>query len=296
MDFRKALVALLILAACAKSESSLPPDVIAKVGARNLTLEEFKRYLERNAGTDLAQLVPEAASALLDQFLQEVLLSEFATKRGIEVSADAVAEAVREEPGSKAAEKRDQLRRDALLTGMAGEIEPPAPEAVRSYYEQYIRDFRFDERARVRQILVQDEATAAAVTAKLRRGAPFAQLSADYSRAPNAASGGEIGWITRSELPKVFEHAIFSVTPPAVTDFIRTDTGFYIFQVEAREPARTLAFEEAEPMVRQRLMDDASRKQMSNLLIAARENVEVTVLPRRLPFAYSGNFPASASE
>ncbi len=296
MPVRRFLLAVLLVAACAKSESALPPDVIAQVGSRHITLEEFKRYLDRNAGTELAQLVPEAASALLDQLVQEVLLSEFATKRGIEVSADQVAEAVRGEPGSTAAEKRDQLRRDALLAELAGDAPPPSPETVRAYYDQYIREFRFDERARVRQILVADEATATEVAAKLHRGVPFAQLSARYSRAPNASAGGEIGWITRNELPKVFEEAIFSVTPPHVTDVIRTDTGFYIFQVTAREPARTLTFEEAEPLVRQRLGDDAARKQLSNILIAARQNVEVTILPRRLPFAYSGNFPPSTAE
>ncbi|HEU5162906.1 MAG TPA: peptidyl-prolyl cis-trans isomerase [Thermoanaerobaculia bacterium] len=296
MSLRPLALALLLLAACSKNESALPPDVVAQVGTRNITMEDFKRYLERNAGTELAQLVPEAASALLDQHVQEVLLSEFATKRGVEVSADEVAAAVREQPGSTAAEKRDQLRRDALLTELAGELTPPSPDVVRAYYHQYIREFRFDERVRVRQILVQDEEKAAEVVKKLRAGTDFSALSTEYSRAPNAPAGGEIGWITRSELPKVFESAIFSVEPPHVTDVIRTDTGFYIFQVTAREPARTLSFEEAEPLVRQRLTEDASRKQLSNLLIAARQSVQVTILPRRLPFAYSGNFPSSETE
>ncbi|HEY0593210.1 MAG TPA: peptidyl-prolyl cis-trans isomerase [Thermoanaerobaculia bacterium] len=296
MRSRLLLLSILLLAACGKKEPALPPDVIAQVGSRTITLDEFKRYLDRNAGTELAQLVPEAASALLDQLVQEVLLSEYATRRAIEVSADQVAEAVREEPGSTAAEKRDQLRRDALIAEISANIPPPSPEAVRAYYEQYIREFRFDERARVRQILVDSEATAREVQAKLRAGTRFEELSAKYSRAPNAQAGGEIGWITRNELPRVFEEAIFSVTPPHITDVIRTDTGFYIFQVAAREPARTLTFAEAEPAVRQQLVEDAARKQLSNLLITARQSVEVTILSRRLPFDYSGNFPSSKPE
>lgn len=296
MPVRPVLLTFLLLAACARSESKLPPDVVAQVGSRSLTLDDFKRYLDRNAGTELAQLVPEAASALLDQLVQEVLLSEYATRRGIEVSAEQVATAVREEPGSTAAEKRDQLRRDALLAEFAQETPAPSPEAVRAHYEQHVQEFRYDERARVRQILVEDEKTAGEAAAKLRRGVPFVQVSAEYSNAPNAATGGEIGWITRNELPRIFEEAIFSATPPHITGIIRTDTGFYIFQVAAREPARTLSFAEAEPLVRQRLREEGDRKQLSNLLITARQNVEVTILPRRLPFEYSGNFPASSAE
>lgn len=289
------LLFVIALTACGR-EPALPPEVVARVGSRNVTLADFKRYLERNTGTDLAQLVPEAASALLDQHLQEVLLSEYAASRGIEITAEEVAGEVRRQPGSTVTEKRDQLRRDALLSEIVAEMAPPTPEQVRAHYQQFIRDFRFEERVRLSQILVSDEALASRIVRELSQGASFAELSARHSAAPNAAGGGEIGWITRPELPPVFEEEIFALSPGTWTSPIRTDTGFYIFYISDRKPAGTLEFEAAEPMIRQRIAEEAARKRLSNTLVAARQKVDVSVLPRRLPFDYSGSLPASSAE
>ena len=289
------LLLALAVTSCTR-QPALPPEVIARVGSRHVTLGDFKRYLERNTGTDLAQLVPEAASALLDQHLQEILLSEYAAAEGIEIGAEEVAGEVRRQPGATANEKRDQLRRDALLSRLAADIPPPTPDQVRNHYQQFIRDFRFEERVRLSQILVADEELANQIVRELREGADFGELSAKHSAAPNAATGGEIGWITRAELPPVFEEEIFALSPGEWTRPVRTDTGFYLFYVSDRKPAGTLEFEAAEPMIRQRLAEDAARKQLSNLLIAARQKVEVHVLPRRLPFDYSGTLPASSPE
>ena len=93
------LVSLTLLAACER-KAAIPPDVIVRVNERMLTLADFKRYLDRNAGTELAQLTPEVASALLDQFVEEIILSEYAASHGVEVPTEKIAEAVRTEAGA----------------------------------------------------------------------------------------------------------------------------------------------------------------------------------------------------
>ena len=74
--------AILAVAACHR-KPSVPPDVIARVGERMVTLADFNRYLDRNTGTDLAQMGPEVASAITDQYLEEVILSEYAAAHGV---------------------------------------------------------------------------------------------------------------------------------------------------------------------------------------------------------------------
>ena len=58
------------------------------VVSNSLERSDFKRYLDRNAGTDLAQLTPEVASAMLDQFIEEIIVSEHAASHGVEVPAE----------------------------------------------------------------------------------------------------------------------------------------------------------------------------------------------------------------
>jgi hypothetical protein len=74
------LLTCVVLSGC-KRKPATPPDVISRVNERMLTLADFKRYLDRNAGTDLAQLTPEVASAMLDQYVEEIIVSEYAASK-----------------------------------------------------------------------------------------------------------------------------------------------------------------------------------------------------------------------
>src|SRR5207237_8382473 len=108
-----------------------PADGIVRMGDRMLTLADCKRYLERNAGTDLAQMAPEVAGAMLDQYVEEVVLAEYAATHGVEVPADAIAAAVRSDAGATVIEKRDEMRRQRLIANLAGEVADPSEIQIR---------------------------------------------------------------------------------------------------------------------------------------------------------------------
>ncbi|MGA7615360.1 MAG: peptidylprolyl isomerase [Thermoanaerobaculia bacterium] len=291
-----AIFAVILVASCSRGKRRVSPDVISLVGDRPITLSDFKRYLDRNAGTALAEIAPEAASALLDQYVEEELLSEYAALHGIDVSAEQVAQAVRNDPGSTVMEKRDEMRRRKLIDQIAGETSLPSEQDIETFYTQHPDDFRYDERVRVRQILVHDETVANKIEADLRRGASFEDLSARYSAAPNAKNGGDIGWVSRGQLPRTFEDEIFDLPPGNVSRIIRTDDSYHIFRVDEHEKPGSLSFNEAEPLIRSRMqnqsLDDAVMKKVTE----ARKEIPVAILTDRLPFRYSGAFPSEGKE
>ncbi len=289
------LVGPALLIAC-KRKPAIPPDVIARVNERMITLSDFKRYLDRNAGTDLAQLTPEVASAMLDQFTEEVVLSEYAAAHGVEVPAEKIAAAVRSEAGATVIEKRDDMRREKLLANIAAEAQEPSNADIQTYYEQHQSDFRSGEEVRVRQILVHDEALANDIVKQLRGGASFDELSSQHSSAPNAKRGGEIGFVSRGELPKMFEDEIFKLKPGQVSDAIQTDSSFHIFRVDDRRAPGTLDAESAAPLIRVRMKEDALRERVAQLVATSRQQMQIDVLTRRLPFRYSGTLPKTTDE
>lgn len=275
---------------------SLPPDVIARVGERMVTLGDFKKYLERNSGTDLAQLGGEVASALLDQYIEEIILSEYAAAHGVEIPAEKIASAVRSDAGATVIEKRDDMRRQRLISDLSAEAPVPAEADVRLYYEGHLAEFRSGEQVHVRQILVHDEALAAEIEDKLKHGAAFEQLSRDHSLAPNAKKGGEIGFVSRGELPKMFEDEIFALKPGTVSNVIRTDSSFHIFRVDQRKPAGVLDVAAATPAIRERLKEDEVRQRIAELVGKARTDMQIAVLTKRLPFKYTGTLSKSENE
>ena len=289
------LVSYAVLTACQR-KPGISPDVIARVHERMVTLSDFKRYLDRNAGTDLSQLTPEVASAMLDQFVEEIIVSEYASTHGVEVPADQIAAAVRNEAGVTVIEKRDEMRRERLITKLAGETPDVSESEIQSFYQQHQGDFRSPEEVRVRQILVNDEDLAKQIREELKNGASFADLSAKYSRAANAKRGGEIGLVSRGDLPKMFEEEIFRLGAGQVSDVIRTDSTFHIFQVDERRPPGTLDLAAATPLIQTRLREDAIRERLASIVADSRKGGNLAILTRRLPFRYSGTLPRAEDE
>jgi peptidyl-prolyl cis-trans isomerase C len=294
---RSALIVLTLLAALAcNRKPSTPPDVILRVNERMVTIGDFKRYLERNTGTELAQMAPEVSSAMLDQYAEETILAEYAAAHGIEIAADKIAEAVRSDPGSTVIEKRDSMRRQKLVSNAMAAAGEPTEQAIRDFYVANQKQFQAGEQVHVRQILVHDEALAKKIVEQLRGGADFATMSAEHSLAANAKRGGDIGFVSRGELPRMFEDVVFALQPGQVSDVITTDQSFHVFQVDARRPPGQLDLLAATPVIRSRLREEALRQEIARTLAKARKEMQIAVLTKRLPFRYTGALPKSENE
>ena len=81
-----------------------------------------------------------------------------------------------------------------------------------------------DEIYRNAQRLVED----------IRGGAPFAALARQFSRAPTAATGGDIGWMRPSQLAEELEPALQALQPGETSEPVRAGGGYYILQLRQR--------------------------------------------------------------
>ncbi|MCA3061398.1 MAG: peptidylprolyl isomerase, partial [Rhodocyclaceae bacterium] len=90
-------------------------------------------------------------------------------------------------------------------------------------------------------VLVPEQATTQQIEARrkramqalseLRRGAEFAQISAQFSDAPDALQGGSLGWRAANRLPAIFVEAINTLTPGETSDILRSPNGFHIVKL-----------------------------------------------------------------
>lgn len=67
----------------------------------------------------------------------------------------------------------------------------------------------------------------------LKHGTPFYQVAAKYSNAPNALTGGNLGWRSSVALPPMILSHITNLAPGGYTTPIRLPVGFFIFQLIA---------------------------------------------------------------
>ncbi len=105
-------------------------------------------------------------------------------------------------------------------------------------------------------VTVPEQATPDVVRARERRaeealaevkgGKDFAQVAAAYSNAPDASSGGDLGWRTRARLPSVFADIVRTLKPGQVSAVLRSAGGFHIVKlVEQRSRNQPTVVEQA---------------------------------------------------
>jgi peptidyl-prolyl cis-trans isomerase SurA len=69
------------------------------------------------------------------------------------------------------------------------------------------------------------------LVSRIRDGADFAELAAQYSEGPSGKKGGSLGWVGRGEMVSAFEEAAFSLSPGEVTGPVETQYGIHVIQV-----------------------------------------------------------------
>jgi peptidyl-prolyl cis-trans isomerase D len=126
---------------------------------------------------------------------------------------------------------------------------------LRRVYESNLDQFRVPERAQARHILLMTDekkkndaevkAKAEGVLKQLRGGADFAELAKKVSEDTGSGSkGGDLGWVTRGQMVKPFEDAVFAQPVGVIGDLVKTQYGYHIVQVTTRENAHVRSFEE----------------------------------------------------
>lgn len=72
---------------------------------------------------------------------------------------------------------------------------------------------------------------------QIEGGADFGRLAASFSDAPEAMSGGALGWRAADRLPELFVQAIQRLRPGQVGPLIRSPNGFHVLKVLDRRDA-----------------------------------------------------------
>lgn len=74
--------------------------------------------------------------------------------------------------------------------------------------------------------LVRQEADK--IVQQLTKGASFSQVAKEFSQAPGAAMGGDLGWLRAEQMEPVISNAVIGMKPGQISPPLRTDKGYHI--------------------------------------------------------------------
>jgi peptidyl-prolyl cis-trans isomerase SurA len=86
------------------------------------------------------------------------------------------------------------------------------------------------------------------ILGQLRSGANFNAIARQFSQAPSASNGGDIGYVTEDDLPDTVAAAVTKTVPGSISDPVRGPGGYYIVGVrEKRLPSGSKAVQAPPP-------------------------------------------------
>ncbi|MGS0743075.1 peptidylprolyl isomerase [Glaciimonas sp. GG7] len=95
---------------------------------------------------------------------------------------------------------------------------------------------RVPENATVAQMNERKKRAEAAMQ-QLKSGGNFGKVAATFSDAPDALTGGELGWRPQNRLPQLFLDAVISLKPGQVSTLLESANGFHIIKLNDRRAA-----------------------------------------------------------
>ncbi len=222
---------VLTLAACGPvSPAALTVDGDEVVSRADLFDDLSERADATGTGPVEGTLPQEWASERLSFLAQTAILEQYVDDHGLEVTAEHRASG---EASVVGADAQFPYSLDVLDDLQATAF------ALQAAIDEGLLDDELDALAElscVRHVLLETEVDAESVLAELADGADFAELAAERSIDPSAATnGGDLGCAPRRAYVQTFDDAVWAASPGDVLGPISSEFGFHIIEVLDRQ-------------------------------------------------------------
>lgn len=256
-----ALLALSISGSSVQAE----PKVVAKVGDTSITEQDMSRA-ETEMFNQLVNVPKKARRKVLIEYLIETQLLATAAKEAKISETDAF-------KSSQEYYHRRALRDNYFSKQVFGSV---TPADIKSMYEEAGKQ----EEAKVKHILVKEEAKAKELHDKIVKGADFAALAKEHSIDPGSkAKGGELGYILKEQVVPSFSKAAFDLKKKGdISQPVKSQFGYHIIQLEEKRMRPLPPFDS----VKERIKEVLWKQKAHDLIEGLRKTAKVEFIDKEL--------------
>lgn len=249
-------------AAASAPQGALPPGVIARVNGVPITQDRLDTAVKLSRAPD----TPALRVQLKSQLIARELFRQAAEKAHYE--------------SRPAVQAEIEQARTTLMTQawLQDQIKPAqiSDADVKVQYDKVIATLGNME-YKPRVIATRDADTAQKVLDQLKKGGDFALLARDYSQGPNAAQGGEMGWISfktpieagkTQNWPQPLAEALVKLPKGGVTSApVQIDATYWIVRADDKRATQIPTFDQSKDMLRKQLEQSAQTKAAAELVL-----------------------------
>jgi parvulin-like peptidyl-prolyl isomerase len=284
-------------------------EIVALVNDDIITLSDYRQMFElRIAQLRADQLPPDefdkayeiTKKGLLDYMITEMLLLQKAQELGLNVSEQIKGMIQKIKEDNNLATDAD-LRRAIAQQGMPYEVRlkqyaagmmregvlyTEVARAIVQYYKKHPEEFTTPTEYKLNAVYLavetrsaeESEALKAAVDAKLKGGASFADTAAELSDPPMKDAKGELGTFKHGELDQTLEAAVEKLKAGETSAWVSTKNGWYLLQLTERKESALRSFDEARKEVEDKLYNQKRATKSEEYIKKLREQSYVKIL------------------
>jgi foldase protein PrsA len=146
-------------------------------------------------------------------------------------------------------------------------------EDIQEYYEKNKRRFAQPERRDLRVVLTKTEAKAEQAHNALEDGQSWKQVVKEYSiDEASKAQGGLLPAVAQGQQDKALDDAVFSAKKGALEGPVKTQFGWYVFEVEKVTKASQQSLEQSKDTIRNLLRSERQQKALDKFVKDFRED------------------------
>src|SRR5918995_4807776 len=156
--------------------------------------------------------------------------------------------------------KLDQLQQK-LTAKITQDAKKITDADISAYYDKNKKRFAQPERRDLLVVLTKTEAQADKAKAALEDGDSFKQVAKQYSiDEASKAQGGKLPAVTQGQQEKAFDDAIFDAKKGELVGPIKTQFGWYVFEVSKVSPASQQSLDESKEAIRNLLRSQGQQE------------------------------------
>jgi peptidyl-prolyl cis-trans isomerase C len=236
MTFKPARLLLALIAVAAAPAFA---QNLAVVNGKAIPTSRVEDAVKQVVASGQGQDSPQLRMAIKQEMIAREVLMQEALKQGYDKKPE-VREAL---DNARQSIVVNQLARDYITKNPVSDAE------IKAEYDRF-KARTGDKEYHVRHILLETEAEAKAVIAKIKGGAKFEELAKQSKDTGTAASGGDLDWASPSAFPPEFAAGFTGLQKGAVTENpVKTANGFHVIKLDDTRAAKLPSLEELKPQI-----------------------------------------------
>lgn len=301
-------ICLLGSAAGVTANQEIVDRIVAVVNDDIITLSQLHKavqpYLKQVAVSQRSesakeQMVEAIEKEMLNTLIDRTLTRQEAARQKISVSDAEVQSAIDnfkrqngldqeafekglEAEGISLEEYRDRVREDLMQSLLVNRVIRSriivTQTEIEAYYHTHPEKFKGEEKYHLRNILAASESDAEQVLTRLDQGLSFPEAARQFSKAPNAGDGGDLGMFDIDTFNDAVRAAVKPLKPGEYSRVISTNQGFQIIFVEEILDSGGKTLEQARDEIQDILYREQAEEKFARWIESLKKNAHIKIM------------------